>query len=270
MILEKLDSKMHNGLFTELRFSYLSSPVYLDCFGYILNRNGERIIVTRDIFNCHEFPALYLPEKLDNWQNSSITFCTKEDIEKIEAENIKIVLKNYVAKEFFYKTVDFIEPQNKKFRERVNQFKKLYSYRVEQKCPKEKVIAFYEFWKGQRDRSGEVVFDEGEVAFYWALDRLERYNIKQVYVFVDSQLIGFAWGVKFSEKYWVGMDMKINYAFKGLSRFLHQERAKLFSECEEFSLGDDVKVAGVAQYKKELGPIREVEYYYILTGKKYE
>lgn len=63
-----------------------------------------------------------------------------------------------------------------------------------------------------------------------------------------------------------------NYKFKvkkGLSRFLHSERAKLFANYAKFTLGTGAGDPGIESYKKELGPSREEEYFYLLTGGKF-
>lgn len=100
------------------------------------------------------------------------------------------------------------------------------------------------------------------------MDNLKKYQVKQVYVIVNKKLIGFAWGLKHSSGNWIGLQLKVKYRYKGLSRFLHQERAKLFSRYELFTLGAGAQEPGIIQFKKELGPTEEREYFYVLTGKK--
>lgn len=117
-------------------------------------------------------------------------------------------------------------------------------------------------------RDGDL-FDENEELFMFMLDNLKKYNIKQVYVEVDKKLVGLGWGVKHHVGGWVGLHLEVDYKFKGLSRFLHHERAKMFKNIKEFTLGTGAKEKGITNYKKELGPCRTVPYFYILTaGKK--
>ena len=85
---------------------------------------------------------------------------------------------------------------------------------------------------------------------------------------IDGKLAGLAWGVKHRYN-WVGLHLKVGYQYKGLSGFLHSERAKLFSSAKEFTLGTGACDSGIENYKKELGPSREEDYFYILTGDKF-
>lgn len=97
---------------------------------------------------------------------------------------------------------------------------------------------------------------------------LDYYQIRQSYVEVDGELVGFAWGVEVPGRGWVGLHLKVDYRFAGLSRFLHVERAKQFSGIDEFTLGTGAQVSGIEEYKRELHPSREVHYFYILTGER--
>lgn len=265
--MEKFDSRKHLHYFiSSIPFSYFSTPIYLDFGTYIFLRNNENIFVSQDIFFPHEFPAVLLPKNKLNWQNLSFTFATETDIKKIEKENIEIKIKNLIGEEYFYKTNSLIEPRKEIVR-RINQFKKLYKYRILKRYPKEKIIKFYEFWKSQKDRKGDT-FEEGENFFFFCLNNLNKYSIKQIYIEVNKRIVGLAWGVFHPKNGWVGLHLKVDYKIKGLSRFLHHERARLFSDIEMFSLGTGAREPGIVQFKEELSPIFKKKYYYLLTGKK--
>jgi len=60
----------------------------------------------------------------------------------------------------------------------------------------------------------------------------------------------------------------VDYQYKGLSRFLHHERAKIFEQYAEFSLGTGVQDKGIDKYKEELSPSYKKAYSYLLTGDK--
>lgn len=264
--MEKFDSQKHLSLASQLPFSYYSLPLYLDFCAYLLPRNNEQIIVAQDFYYPHEFPALFLPQNPANWKNFSVTFATAADIEKIKQQHIEIILQKPVETEFFYRTKDLINP-DRKITQRIRQFDKLYEYKVLNSYPQDKVRQFYQDWKNQKDRLGEF-FAEAEKLFFFCLENLSKYDIKQVYVEIDGQLAGLAWGVAHPAGGWVGLHLKTEYRFKGLSRFLHQQRAQLFADKEYLALSTGERDPGITQFKKELGPAEERDYFYILTGGK--
>ena len=132
---------------------------------------------------------------------------------------------------------------------------------------KKEILDFYTFWKSQREHNS-ITSDESERLFFWMLDRLNP-DIKQLYVVVDKKLIGLAWGMKhpFYDS-WVGLHLKVDYSYKGLSRFLHHKRAELFKDYELFTLGTGCQDSGITKFKEELGPFKKIDYYYLLTGDK--
>jgi len=264
--MEKFDSQKHFNLTGHLPFSYYSLPLYLDYCAYLLPRNNEMVIVAQDLYYPHEFPALFLPQNPANWQNFSVTFATLADIKKIKQQNIEIILQKPVGTEYFYRTEDLLHP-DRKIAQRIRQFNKLYQYKVLDSYPADKIRQFYLAWKNQKERPGDL-FDEAERIFFFCLENLPKYDIKQVYVEVEGRLAGLAWGVAHPDGGWVGLHLKTDYRFKGLSRFLHQKRAELFADREYLALSTGEKDPGITQFKKELGPAEERDYYYVLTGGK--
>ncbi len=264
--MEKFDSNKHSDYIKDLPFSYFSAGVYLDFVGYTFERNGEHLIVWQDLVFPHDFPSVFLPQNKLNWLNTSTAFVTPEQIKSIEAENIEIKFTNPGGQEYFYKTEGLLNPKGK-IGQRIRQFEKSYKYKVLNSYPTEKIKEFFEFWKGQREHNS-LTFDEGNEHFLSLLDQLQKYPIKQVYVEIDDKLVGLAWGIKHQSGNWVGLHLKVNYEYKGLSRFLHQERAKLFKDCELFTLGTGSHDPGITQFKEELGPFLVKDYSYVLTGNK--
>ncbi|MFA6422862.1 MAG: hypothetical protein WCW17_00235 [Patescibacteria group bacterium] len=264
--MEKFDSIKHKHLFKDLPFSYFSTAYYLDYCGYVFENNGEDLIVWQDMLYVHDFPSIYLPKEQKNWERASIAFATPEDILKVKNAGIQITLDNPIESEFYYKTADFINPKNKNA-ERVRQFEKNYTFNILNEYPKQKIIDFYNQWKDQRVHES-LTFEDAEQSFFFCLDNLGKYNVKQVYIESDDKLIGFAWGVEHQSGNWIGLHLKVNYSFKGLSRFLHHKRAELFADKEYFSLGTGSHDSGITQYKEELGPDYKLEYHYLLTGEK--
>ena len=260
-------SKKHLKYFARLPFSYFSAFLYLDFIAYVFYRNNKPILVWQDLYYPNDFPSIFIPKDKINWTNCSIALATKKDVREIEKENIEIKFQVPVTTEFFYSTDSFINPRGD-FLRRIKQFKTNYAYSIKNSYPGDNVIKFYKFWKKQKERDGGVFIKESENYFYYCLKYLKKYSIKQIYVEVDDKLVGFAWGVTHPSGNWVGLHLKVDYQYKGLSRFLHYERAKLFKDKKLFTLGTDTHDSGIAQYKNELGPVAEKDYFYILTGKK--
>ena len=88
-----------------------------------------------------------------------------------------------------------------------------------------------------------------------------------MYIEKDGALAGFAWGV-IAEKGWVGLHLKADNSYRGLSRFLHVERAKMFSKLKRFTIGTGAAEEGIVEYKKSLHPNEEIDLYHLLTGSK--
>ena len=255
-----------DSLIKHLPFSYYSLPLYLDCFGYTFKRNQENLIVTQDLVFPHEFPSLFLPTHSHNWQHCSITFATESDKEKIAAEGIVIGVQHPVGTEFFYQTDAFMSPTGS-FGKKVRAFQNNYTYKLSSSYSREGIESFHARWLAtQTDRS--MTFDSGEQFYQFCLDHQADYPIKQVYVEIDGTLCGFAWGIEHPQGGWVGLHLKVDYTYQGLSRFLHHQRAKLFQPGSEFTLGSGVFDQGIEAYKRELHPSREVSYFYLLTQTK--
>lgn len=265
--MEKFSSDKHSLLQKSLPFSYYSTNLYLDFSAYTFDRNGEHLIVWQDIIFPNEFPCIFLPKQKNNWPHCSVTFATEENIEAIKKEGVEISINIPVGKEFFYNTKNFINPKGS-FKNRINQFVSNYKYSLIHKCNKTKIIKFHDFWKSQREHES-ITFEESEIFFDFCLDNLDKYDIKQVYVEIDNELVGLAWGIKFPGlNNWVGLQLKVDYQYKGLSRFLHHERAKMFEKNKDFSLGTEGHDEGIEKYKTELGPARIKNYHYLLLGDK--
>ncbi len=263
--MEKFDSQKHGNLTEHLPFSYFSTNVHLDFAAYIFERNGEQLIVQQDILYPNDFPSIFLPHKKENWANCSVLFTSHEDREHVKKEGIPVMVETPVGSEFFYSTDDFVNPKGN-IKNRINKFSSSYEYSLKNTWDKEGIISFYNFWKKQRTHES-FTFGESEEFFMFCLNNLEKQNIQQVYVEIEDKLAGLAWGVCLKDN-WVGLHLKVDYQYTGLSRFLHSERAKLFSECEMFSLGTGAHDLGIESYKEDLGPIKTINYAYILTGSK--
>ncbi len=238
--------------------------------GYVLNKNGVDEIVMQDVLYYNDFPYVFLPRNKKIWGNSAMLWIDSEDIKKLERE-VEILIKKPIGHSYNYLTKDFIELHGKKnanMHRHINQFKNNYSFKITHKYDTEKVFDFITKWdKKQKIRTPS--YAHSLEYFIFCLKNLEKFDIKSIFVEVDGTLAGLAMGVAFDESRWVGLHLKTDYSYKGLSRFLHHERAKMFSEYEEFTLGsggcgDD----GIINYKDSLHPAKKTEYFYILTEKR--
>jgi hypothetical protein len=262
--MEKFNSKKHQDHLKGLPFSYLSLPLYLDFCAYTFPRNEENLLIWQDAYYPHEFPSIFLPKNPKNWQRASMTMVTADDIKKIEAANIDIAIKVPTESEFFYQTKEFTHPKAK-LKERITQFQNSYKFTIKETYKKDKIAAFYEQWAEQKENKTDLFQKESTELFHFCLDNLHKYEIRQIYIEIRHKLVGLAWGIAHSEKNWVGLHLKADYQYKGLSRYLHYLRAQLFPEYERLSLGTGCHDEGLIQFKKELGPVEERQYYYIFT-----
>lgn len=257
-------SRVSNEIVRPLPFAYCSTPIYLDFAAYTFERNGENLIVSQDLAYPHEFPSLFLPIQPKNWSCCSVTFATPQDVERVRAAGIPILIERLIGTEFYYKTQDFVAPTGS-FRKKAQAFENKYRPRILPAYDPLAVDAFHERWRRQRGNRS-FMFEDSEAYYHFCLSHLDAYPIKQVYVEVENRLVGFAWGIGHPNGGWVGLHLNVDFAYQGLSRFLHHERAKLFAEVPEFTLGTGCGEEGIEAYKRELRPFRETEYFYILTG----
>lgn len=250
-----------------LPFFWVSLPLYLDFCAYTFTKNGEDLVVTQDPLYSNDFPYLFLPKNKDNWPRASLSMVDGEEVEKIKRENIEISALNPTEIEYYYKTADFTDPKSVLGKKK-RQFEKNYSYELRKTYPEEELTRFFLFWENQGKNQPDAYTKESEGLFYFCLKNLEKYGLEQVYVEVDGKLAGFAWGVRHSENNWVNLHVKVDYNFKGLSRFVLCELAGRFSDRELFSLGTGCNDPGLTQFKESLRPTFQRQYYYVSTRGK--
>ncbi|MCR4314349.1 MAG: hypothetical protein NUV84_03825, partial [Candidatus Uhrbacteria bacterium] len=232
-------------------------------------RNTEDLVVWQDPLYPHDFPSIFLPRNPKNWERASMSMVTQEDVIAVEAASIEIATRTKTETEFFYETSAFLASSD--ITERANQFKRLYEFEVVDHHSKEALVEFFNLWEKQKDREQDDLYEkESRGLFFFCLEHLDEYKIQQVYVLVDGKLAGFAWGVCHPNGGWVGLHLKVDYAYKGLSRFLHVQRARMFESEKRFSLGTGCKEPGLIQFKRELHPIEERQYFYLFTREKKE
>jgi hypothetical protein len=264
--MKKIDSTKPYNIPDDLVFSYFTAIPYLDFTAYTMLLNDEQLITLGQTTNFYWHNSMFLPKKKENWERCGIAFATMEDIEDLKKENIRIFSKNKSVIEFFFHTKDFLEPQSK-FLNKINRFRNSENYSIFHEYDKEKIQDFYTLWRKQRRRN-RATLQEDKRYFNFLLDNLEKYQIKQLYVEVGGELIGLAWGVVHPSGNWVDLHLKVDYRYKGLSRFLQHERAKLFKDYPNFSVGTNVYEKGIEEYKREFHPYEARQYFFVLTGSR--
>lgn len=265
-MITKFDSEKHLQDFRHLPFSYYSSEVMLDFAGYLFSRNGENVLVWQDALYPHDFPAIFLPQNKKNWEKMTIFAATQEDVDAVKQENIGLIIEKPVTTEFFYTTETFLHPTGS-FRKEVNSFRNKYPHTISHVYPLQEVETFYDFWWNQRERTSFTA--DPEYAFFrFLLGNLDKYKVRQIYIEIDGRLVGFAWGVPHWKGNWASVQLKVDYRYRGLEKFLRHEYVKLFSEFELFTTGGSTPEEGIARHKRQLGPCEERQYWYLFTGER--
>lgn len=270
-MIEKFSSEKHSNLLKKLPFKYESSEIYLDFAGYIIERNGEKNISVQDVLYPNDLPYLYLPDKKDNWHHSIIQWVSKEQIEELKKE-VEIVKSFPSGSEYFYNTKDFIDMVGgkwSKFRKDVEHFQDNYKFKVLNEYPEQKVKEFLEtVWLAEQEEK-TISFAESYNFFLFCLENQAKHGIKTLYVEIDGALAGLAMGAAFnsSEDKWIALHIKVDYKYRGISRFLYHERAKMFENYSEFTSGATCAGdKGVEKFKSCLHPKRVEESFYVITG----
>ena len=249
-----------------LPFSYFSLEEYLDENASVFERNGETIIGVKNQEDPTELQALFPPIHPLNRQNISIRLAQQSDRDQM-AQQARILFEKQTITEFFYRTHDFVHPTGR-LAKKIRVFSSRYKPTVTHTYPKDAILEFYRQWEDQRVRDVRTI-GESEASFFLMVDRLDHSEIKQVYVEIDGALAGFAWGIPHWSGNWVGLHMTVSYQYQDLNRFLHHERAKLFSGSDIFSTGTSMFDTGVDLYKHNLGPVEERRYFFLLLGEGY-
>jgi hypothetical protein len=269
--MEKFNFEKHSHLLADLPFSFVSVKPFLECFGYVSEKNDSQELVIQNPENAEYFPYLYLPKNQLNWENSHFLWATDQDLELLN-KKVKIIQTIPLGNELFYLTHNFTDPEGHAwhgFKRRINQFKKNYTYSVTEDAPKEKVEQFLKKWLDYRSSHDKKNDDHDASFFRFCLKNKVQFQIKTIFVFIEEDIVGVAMGVKLDSNSWVSIHLKADYTVKGLGRFLHQELAKLFNDCEYCSLGGEViRSPGIKEFKHELNPIRTVPHFYVITGDK--
>ena len=244
---------------------YVSNPFYILCCGYF--DEGYSNIFLRDEIYPNEFPFLGLPKDKKEWKKAIIAFASEKELEKIKEEGIKIKNVFQIGEEFYYKTEDLIKLEGEQFhnfRKAVGKFRKNYNFKILNNYPKDKIIEFINNWANQQKEKNEM-FEKGEDYAKLCVQVKDKIpEAKWVFIEVDNKLAGYCCSMPLSNNLWVGLHLKVDYSYKGLSRFLMYERVKQFPSIPFFTLGSGVD-EGVKSFKESLHPTKKEKRYFIIT-----
>lgn len=250
--------------------SYCNSPYWLTENCSYEERNGETLVYVNDRI-LNETYLLFLPEKKENYTTKKISLATKEEVERIKKEGIAIKKTEPQGTEYFYRTKDLIEMKGQKYarlRKAVNQFKKN-NYKILQVYPAQKVTDFIKNWAATKNLTKHT--ENARKLFEWDLDNCIKYvglrkklPTKRIYIEIDGKLAAFAFVHPLFPNQFVALQQKVDIKYKGLSRFLYHEKAKLYPEIEMFTVGTAAETAGLETFKEELHPAKKEEWQMII------
>lgn len=264
----KLSKKLNKATFD-------SNPFYLVCNCFIEERNGEEIVLDKD-FTDGNIKPLFLPKKIENIRNQQISCVLEEDLELLKKLKFQIKKKELYGYEYMYRTKDLIElegAQYRAFRKAINQFERLYKYKVLTEYPTPKVIDALKSWSEKRslqDKSEESKKNrklELELDMQW-LGLLDKIPNKRIFIEIDNKLVGFAVFLKLNNELWIGLMQKTDYEIKGVSRFLYNLKAKEMKDIEFFSTGTPGDDKELTDFKESMRPVKKVPIYVLEVGDK--
>ncbi len=250
------------------KFSYDSNPYTLAFSGFYEN-NEELLIYQRDPLYMNDFPFLSLPKNKKHWIRGIFTDASQVDIEMIKNENIEVRNSFVYGPEYYYNTQDFIDlsVSNKTFRKHVNNFKNNYEFKIKNSYPQKKILEFLDKWTSSQKEQNEL-FDNSNEFEKFCIKMCKVIKGKWLFIEVDKELVGYCLSYQFNKDFWVGIHQKVDYNYKGLSRFLLHKRASLFPNTSYFSLGTGARDEGIKKFKEELRPFKKEDRYYIITGNR--
>ncbi len=252
-----------------------ANPFYLASNCYIDKKNGEEIIYDKDVTDGKIKP-FFLPKKEINMTNQLISCAFEKDLEQLDKLGIKIKIKTLYGYEYIHKTEDFIKLEGsefRSFRKAINQFKKLYPYKLLGEYPKEKIVEFLLAWKKEKNlkatspEAKKASEFEYQASLKW-LDLLDKIPNNRIFIEIDDKLVAFAVFLKLKNDFWVNLMQKTDHHYKGISRFLYNEKAKVMKDIEFFSTGIPGDDTGLVEFKDSMRPIKKVPIYVIETGNK--
>jgi hypothetical protein len=249
---------------------YCKNPFWLAFDGFTEDQDGELLVYERDELFRNDFPFMKIPTKEQNMENSLITSVSESELEEIKKKGFEIIKSNCFGDEFYYRTSDFLNldgGEGRAVRKAINQFKKNYKYKLLTDYPKEKVTEFIKTWASKQAKN--FLFDIGEQFAVFCVENKEKLKKSRwLFIEIDGKLVGYCLSYKLKEDLWCGIHQKVDYSYKGIGRFLLFERASLFKDVKEFTLGTGAHDEGIVAFKEALHPCRKEKRFFIVVGTK--
>ena len=247
--------------------NYISNPYWLAFNGFYENKDGEILIYDRDVLYKNDFPYIGLPKNKKLWERAIIINAKEEDILNIKKEGVSVRESFCFGTEYFYKTSQFAELEDPKFRKIVNRFKRKYKFKIKQNYSNKKIMDFLVRWEGQQ-KTKNVIFENGKEFENFCIKNYKEIGGERLFIEIDGELVGYCLFIKNSNDYWVGIHKKVDYRFEGLSRFLLHQECLMFKNIPYFTLGSEAQDMGIKNHKLSLRPFAEDKLYYVITDGK--
>lgn len=269
--MKKIDCEKAIELSKKLnRFSYFSNPFYLYANCMWENREGEDIVFETEVSDSKS-SLLFLPKKVENAKGQRIGTAFEEDLKKIEEMGLRILQKQVIGIEYFYRTNDLINLEGSKFksfRNEIRLFQKSYQFKIFADYQKEKIIEFMQEWIAQKktDDKSELTKKLLESELENCKDYLkilDKIHHKKIFVEIDGKLAGFAVFLPFHEDLWAMLIQKANYKYKGLNKFIYHLASKEMEKIEFMTNAAEAQDKGLARFKESLNPTMKKEIYLV-------
>lgn len=247
--------------------NYIANPYWLAFNGFYEKKENDILIYDRDVLYKNDFPYVGLPKNNKFWERSIMINLKEQDLLAIKNKNIPIRNSFCFGTEYFYKTSDFINLKDDKFRKIVNRFKRKYKFTIKEKCSDKKVLDFLDRWESQQ-KTKNSIFENGKEFERFCLKNYKSIGGKRFFVEIEGELVGYCLFIKMNKDYWVGVHKKVDYRFEGLSRFILQQECLFFKDIPYFTLGSEAQDLGIKSHKLGLRPFKEDKLYYVITDGK--
>lgn len=245
--------------------SYYSNPYLLAYGGYYDDEYGY--ISEQDMLYRNDFPCIGLPKKIELWRRLIADYISEEDISEIRKNNIPIKNNFPVGEEFYYKTKDFINLESKSMKQlkkSCKAFEQNYTFKLLNKYPQKKLLAFLDKWENTQNIKNEF-FETARDYENFCIEKCKNINGKWLFIEINGELAGYNLSYQVNENFWIGIQQKVDYKYKGLSRFLLHKRACQFPKTDYFSLGMEARDDGIKIFKESLHPFKKIKRYYVIT-----
>jgi hypothetical protein len=243
-------------------FSCLTSKPYSDFAYKIIPIGNDSSILWKDVFYDGYTPYALPPSDLSNLNKARVTLADDACLENLKIKGINFKYYQEDLNEFYYSTSYFSNP-NGKLKHKINKFSDSPNITILNSYDKEKISEFYYQWRKQKP--GDNYFlEEDKKFFFYCLENLENYEIKQVYIEQDNTLVGLAWGIQENEDGWNALFIKNNHAIHWLNYYLLYELSRIFETVSYFTFGTDAREPRLNEYKTNLHPYKIKTYHSII------